>query len=196
MHRITLVFVLAFVVGLVPALADIGVTWSTGGAYIDNIGNNVGAYNGILYDTLTLTGQSGSLSFPPGSQFVQIAEMDFSANLNCWVGTVCPNVAGTVSQDITVNGLTQSLALSSLWSATIGASDTLTLYGGDTVIFDLGSGHNLDVTPLGYAFAPNPGGDEAGKLYAKFVVTPEPGAILLLVTMLACVAGARKLRLV
>ena len=154
-----------------PAQAGFTVNWATGGATKNYIGWD-GTYSGD-YDIVTLSASSGGpLTLEYGTpQVVEINPLTFDVGLNS--AGASTNLF-TMTQDITVNGVTKSL--SSDMRVDIWYSDTLYVYDSDPVTFG-----NIIVTPLGWATGlVNGGGPNSTRsLSARFEVVPAPGAILL-----------------
>jgi hypothetical protein len=161
-------------------------------ALIVDIGNNYGPYGGVYYDTLQLTGLSGSTGPLSLGQTVDvpISTVDFAAGPNCYgTGSDCPNSQGNVPFTMTV-GTTQTLSPS--YNDVIGDSfDTLTISGSSPVWFPVAGGY-IEVTSLPYGPVDNYGGDDTGTLWGSFTytsTTPEPVSMLLFGTFLSLAGG-------
>jgi hypothetical protein len=181
-----------FLLGASPAKAD-NFTFTTGNAYIDNIGNagDVGTHFDILQLT-GFTGQTGDVEW--GSpQTVAISNIAFTVGPSCYVGDAgcANNVQGVAAFSVTVNGLTMSLSPS--YFDTIGFSDDLTLSSA-SVSFALPGGESLELTSLAYDSGSNAGGEEDGTLYGTFTVTPEPVSMVLFGTFMGAAGILRRRR--
>ena len=149
---------------------------------------------GTHFDTLALTGLSGSTTIAPGASLVlPISFVLFTDGPSCAGG--CASVAtqtGSAVFDATINGSTQSLSvpflacLSGGYSSCAGASDdTIQLFGSAPLTFTLADGSVLTLSSLDMAqltgISGGAAGPNSGYLDATFsVATPEPGSLILL----------------
>lgn len=112
------------------------------------------------FDQLLLTGYSSDIS---GYGTIELNPLDFTAGLNAYSAET---VTGTLSEELTVGGVTQSLSIP--YSDNISDTDTLTIFGGNSLVF---GGYTITLDT--YVSAPNGGGDSSGVLYATVSGVPE-----------------------
>ncbi len=176
MHRIVWLCVLALVVGLVPALADI--TYTTSGVYIDKMGWN-GTFNST-YDILSLNPLTNTITVGNTPVIAPLNLGEFIVGNNCNAGENCDQ-SGELKRMLTINGQQQ---LINLWNIHISTADTLTIAEGGPVYFAVDGG-TLKVTPLGATIAPPGNFDRVTvQLDGRFEMVPEPGVVTLLTSML------------
>ncbi|MFA6134519.1 MAG: PEP-CTERM sorting domain-containing protein [Phycisphaerae bacterium] len=196
------------VVGLVAVLlaatgvhAGIAVNWSTGGAYMENLGNTCHTAFSIFpadsnrwdqadtqCDKVTLGVASGSLELAVDvPQTVVVNPLSFEIG---WTGdmieTDTKSNVYTLTRDITVNGITKSLVQTVTHGVTY-YQDSLIVNAGAPVAFG-----DILVTPLGWttgffsdAAGPytqtSPSWHTIAPVSAEFSLIPEPASMALLV---------------
>jgi hypothetical protein len=184
------------------------VSWSTGGAYIQDVGNNglfgpqyAAGGNGTQTDDdkIWLKTASGSLNLALGvPQTALVNPLVFEVGQTGDEGTdesYDLKTTFSMARDMTVNGVTHSL-VSPMTHDSGWFSDTLTVHIGSAVEFDVGA-YAITVTPLGGGTSPlgaettlvGYGGPLDSQVYAEFEATelgglgasvPEPTGIVAL----------------
>jgi len=166
------------------------VQWSTGTAYMEDLGNTFHTGFSIFppesdiyhqgdknYDKVTLVAGSGSLNLTLlVPQTVVVNPLTFQIG---WTGDMLDSDSKTnvysLTRDITVNGITKSLVNPMTHEVTY-MYDSLLVMDGNPVAFG-----DIIVTPLGWA-APLKGynwGVLSQSVSAQFVLVPAPAALLL-----------------
>jgi hypothetical protein len=136
------------------AKPDTPVTWTTGGAYVEKLGNNgifgvPGNPTPTIFDWVRLDGASGSLNLSPGApQTVLVNPLTFGVGQTGGQPGVWYSLPThfSMARDITVNGITKSLVLVNPMTHVVNwFTDSLLVQGGPPVTFG-----NIIVTPLGW----------------------------------------------
>ena len=182
-----------------PGVQATTVNWSTGSAYMEDLGNTYHTGFSIFpplsdrwnqgdnqFDKVTLGTASGSLNLVFGTpQVVVVNPLTFEAG---WTGDMLQEDTKTneyfLTRDITVNGITKSL-VNPITHGVTWAKDTLLVRAGAPVLFG-----DILVTPLGWTSPlDNGGGLKNGDVTAQFEVVPEPLTLLALGSALAGLVG-------
>ncbi len=129
-------------------------TYSTSGASLLSIGDNIGS----LYDQLFLTAASGTIT-APGTYTLNSVE--FAAGANSNYNEVVP---GSISQQLTIDGVSQTLTIP--FSLDVNAADTMTIFSGAALTF---AGWQVVLNSL--TIGPNGGGSLFGILTAEISET-------------------------
>jgi hypothetical protein len=168
----------SWTLGATPLTVD----FTAGGFFQYGIGYNTGDPN---FDQLLIAPDTGSITLTEGSpQIVTINLFSFGVAINSAYEEMVTGLSS--ARSLTVNGVTHSITQP--FQVQISNLDTLTIFDGPTVRFDLGPVGHVDVTPLGVSLPPQNLGFTNGSLQAKFVYntpvfddeTPEPGTLALL----------------
>jgi hypothetical protein len=167
-----LIVAIAGLVWLVPtARADAVLSVSTGFTMTD-IGQEPGF--GGDFDELSYSGSTNSITLAPNTPTVE--------QVNTYVYTVGTNsnTGGTYTGlpldpwTISING-SSAQTVNQIYDTTISSSDSVTVYPGAQLKFDLGAEGTLYVTPLGYTAGPQGNGVSAQtSVDATLTLVPVP----------------------
>jgi hypothetical protein len=150
------------------------VNYSTSGSATQfSLGDTLGTAS--IYDTLAVTGVAPSQIT---SNTITLNQLIFTAGPNAFVPAIYNNFS--FKENVTVGGVIETLVVP--FNLSINTSDTLSIVGGTTLSFLVGSNvWNLVVN--GLTIGPNGGGSEIGYLTAQMsehaAATPLPAALVL-----------------
>jgi hypothetical protein len=146
---------------------------TTGSATQFSLGDTLGTAS--IYDTLAVNGSSGQIA----SNTITLDRLVFTAGTNAFVPAIYNNLF-SFTENVTIGGVTETLVVP--FNLSINTSDTLSIVGGTTLSFLVGSNvWNLVVN--GLTIGPNGGGSEIANLTAQIsehaAATPLPAALVL-----------------
>jgi hypothetical protein len=146
---------------------------TTGSATQFSLGDTLGTAS--IYDTLAVNGSSGQIA----SNTITLDRLVFTAGPNAFVPAIYNNLF-SFTENVTIGGVTETLVVP--FNLSINTSDTLSIVGGTTLSFLVGSNvWNLVVN--GLTIGPNGGGSEIANLTAQIsehaAATPLPAALVL-----------------
>jgi hypothetical protein len=198
-RRLVLLIALVLALGLPVSAGFVTIQYDTGSFFQGNLGNQ--GYPGG-YDQLTLDAYSSPniTLFWNVPQILKLNLLTFDqTDPNCPYAPCNTTTNGSAVRTMTLNTISAPTVANPFVHQDGNDYDTLKINQGSSVVFDLGGGQHVTVTPLALPLMPgsnpNPNWVLKADVMGEFVYTPEPAAyVVLSVGMLGVYLTARRRR--